>query len=445
VNWRLYPDYRPSGDDVLGEIPQSWRAKPLKRVTSFNDDVLPETTDPDYQIEYVDISNVSAERGIEGTEVMPFAKAPSRARRTVEDGDVIISTVRTYLKAIAPIRHPPHNMVVSTGFAVVRPRNELQPAFAAYMLHANYFMDEVVAHSVGVSYPAINASEMACFKVPLPPIKDQGAITGFLDRETAKLDTLIAKQERLIELLQEKRQAVISHAVTKGLNPDAPMKDSGVEWLGEVPAHWNIEKFSRAVQIAEGQVDPEVEPYSSMRLVAPNHIESRTGRVVGVETAAEQGAISGKYFCGRGDVIYSKIRPGLAKATVASEDCLCSADMYPMRPRGELRGRFLLLLLLSSQFTAWSVLEADRVAMPKINRETLNDLRLPLPPIDEQDEIVDCVERKATRIDGTLMKVAKSIDLMREHRSALISAAVTGKIDVRAEALTAASEQLVAA
>jgi type I restriction enzyme S subunit len=321
---------------------------------------------------------------------------------------------------------------VSPAYTVLRPTREVSSTYFGYALKATDYVGALQSVTSGVREgKTITYDQFARVSLPLPPYEEQTAISCFLDRETTKLDTLIAKQERLIELLQEERQAVISHAVTKGLNPNVPMKDSGVEWLGEVPAHWNIEKFSRAVQITEGQVDPAVEPYSSMPLVAPNHIESRTGRIAGVESATKQGAISGKYLCQRGNVIYSKIRPALAKAALATEDCLCSADMYPMTPRGGLRSRFLLLLLLSSQFTTWSILEADRVAMPKINRETLTDLRLPVPPQLEQDEIVGLVDREATKIDETIVKVTRAIDLMREHRSALVSAAVTGKIDVR--------------
>ena len=200
---------------------------------------------------------------------------------------------------------------------------------------------------------------------------------------------------------------------------------SNVEWLGDVPEHWETGKFSREVRIAEGQVDPEIEPYSSMLLVAPNHIESGTGRLLAKETAANQGAISGKYLCSAGEVIYSKIRPALAKAVLAPEDCLCSADMYPMRSTGRLRSRYLLLVLLSSQFTAWSVLEADRVAMPKVNRETLNDLRLPIPPLNEQDAIADFLERETAKIDSLVAKKRTLIERLKEKRTALISGTVT--------------------
>jgi type I restriction enzyme S subunit len=153
--------------------------------------------------------------------------------------------VRTYLKAIAPVVNPPSNLVASTGFAVVRPRHELEPGFLKYALQEEHFIQQVISRSTGVSYPAINASDVAKISLNLPGSSEQLAIATFLDHETAKIDALIAEQQRLIELLQEKRQAVISHAVTKGLNPDAPMKDSGVEWLGEVPEHWGLITLGR--------------------------------------------------------------------------------------------------------------------------------------------------------------------------------------------------------
>jgi type I restriction enzyme S subunit len=268
------------------------------------------------------------------------------------------------------------------------------------------------------------------FILPVPPLSEQLAIARFLDRETVKIDALVEEQQRLVDLLKEKRRVVISHAVTKGLDPNAPMKDSGAEWLGEVPQHWEVGKFSREVRIAEGQVDPEVEPFRSMILIAPNHIESGTGRLVATESAAEQGAESGKYLCEADDVIYSKIRPALAKVTIAPAECICSADMYPMKARDRLCNPYLYWLLLSPEFTAWSVLEADRVAMPKLNRETLSDLRLPIPPTSEQLAVCDYLTRETFRIDELIAEAKIATSLLQERRTAIISAAVTGKIDV---------------
>jgi type I restriction enzyme S subunit len=279
---------------------------------------------------------------------------------------------------------------------------------------------------VNISVPILKA-----LPVPVPSPSEQTKIVSFLDRETSKIDELVGEQRRLIELLKEKRQAVISHAVTKGLNPNAPLKPSGIEWLGDVPEHWEVKKFQRCVDVAEGQVDPEDVTYSEMALIAPNHIESATGRLLGLESANEQGAESGKYLCRAGDVVYSKIRPALRKVCIAPVDCLCSADMYPLRSHSGLTNPFLFWLMLSEQFSALAVLESQRVAMPKINRESLKAVMFAIPPTTEQSAIADFLICETKQFDALTAEAQRGIELLQERRTALISAAVTGKIDVR--------------
>jgi type I restriction enzyme, S subunit len=250
----VYPNYKPSGVEWLGNVPEHWKVERLKYSATINDEALAETTDPGYEFRYVEISNVDAVNGIVAEDEMVFETAPSRARRVVRDGDTIVSTVRTYLRAIAPIRNPSNNLIVSTGFAVVRPRSAM-PAFLSYALRESSFVETVVARSVGVSYPAVNASEVATIPIPLPPPAEQCAIADFLDAETTKLDTLVAKKRELIEKLKEKRTALISRTVTRGLPPEAArtaglnphpkFKPSGIEWLGEVPEHWEVLQLRR--------------------------------------------------------------------------------------------------------------------------------------------------------------------------------------------------------
>ena len=162
---------------------------------------------------YVDISSVNAVKGISSTTKVSFEDAPSRARRIVRDGDTIVSTVRTYLRAIAAIQDPIPNTVVSTGFAVVRPRSVCAP-FMSYALHESGFIEAIMARSVGVSYPAINAFEIGMLPITLPKVAEQHTISDFLDRETKKLDSLITKIEMATERLQEYRAALITAAVT---------------------------------------------------------------------------------------------------------------------------------------------------------------------------------------------------------------------------------------
>jgi type I restriction enzyme S subunit len=208
-----------SGIEWLGEIPAHWEVRRLKYTASINDEALSETTDPDYEFVYVDISSVDAAKGVVATEVYRFEDAPLRARRIVRDGDTIVSTVRTYLRAIAPIRDPDDNLIVSTGFAVVRPR-KLDSGYLSYALRSPFFVETVVSRSTGVSYPAINAPEVGNIGVSIPPLDEQCAIASFLDRETARIDALTEKINQSmkinqsIETLHEYRVALISAAVT---------------------------------------------------------------------------------------------------------------------------------------------------------------------------------------------------------------------------------------
>src|SRR5579864_6768747 len=203
-------------------------------------------------------------------------------------------------------------------------------------------------------------------------------------------------------------------------------RETGVTWLGDVPAHWKIMTFQRCVYIAEGQVNPEESPYRSMLLIAPNHVESGTGRLLSLETAEAQAAESGKYLCRAGDVIYSKIRPALRKVCLAPEDCLCSADMYPLRgDLSLLSNQFLMWFMLSEPFSALAVLESERVAMPKINRESLKEVWLAIPPIDEQAAIVAFLDSETGKIDVLISEQEKLLALLAEKRQATISHAVT--------------------
>lgn len=448
---RPYPKYKPSGIEWLGEVPEHWEVKRLKGAATYwvsnVDKVAAEDEMPVRLCNYTDVYYHDHIRPSMG--LMETTATPDEIRRFgLRVGDVLVTKDSEDWSDIAVpalVVESAPDLVCGYHLAIVRPKESaLIGPFLLRAFQACAVNQQFQVAATGVTRYGLPKSSIGEAWFPLPLPDEQRAIADFLDRETAKIDTLVAKKRTLIERLKEKRTALISRTVTRGLPPDAAraagldphpkLKPSGIDWLGDVPEHWEIGKFSREVRIAEGQADPEIEPYVSMVLVAPNHIESGTGRLLAKETAADQGAISGKYLCRAGEVIYSKIRPALAKAVLAPEDCLCSADMYPMSSVGRLRSRYLLLTLLSKQFTAWSVLEADRVAMPKVNRETLNDLRLPVPPGNEQEEIAGFLERETANIDAMAAKVETAIERLQEYRTALITAAVTGKIDVRGAA-----------
>ena len=408
----------------------------MKYLATVNDEALPETTDPDMEMTYVDIGNVDSVAGITGAEDLYFADAPSRARRIVRQGDVIISTVRTYLKAIARIEPTDANLIVSTGFAVIRPR-ELDGGFTAYALSSPYFVGRVVAHSVGVSYPAINASELACLDIAFPPLPEQRAIAAFLDRETARIDALAAKKERLIELLQEKRTALITRAVTKGIDLDAPMKDSGVEWLGEIPAHWDVKRLKEVGEALIGLTyspnDVVRQNEGSLVLRASNISE---GKIVLEDNVYVGCPVIAKLITREGDILIcsrSGSRGLIGKNAIINSDSSGMTFGAFMTVYRSILSQYLHQVFNSALFE----FQSGMFMTSTINQLTLgmlNGFYVPVPPTTEQTAISAFLDGETAKLDSLIAKVRQAIEHLRELRSALISAAVTGRIDVREEA-----------
>lgn len=208
-------EYKDSGIEWIGKIPKHWIIKKLKYVSSLNSKVLPETTDENYEFNYVDISNVNLENGFKLEEKINFRSAPLRARRIVKKGDTIISTVRTYLKAVTYFKDEVKDIIVSTGFAVVSPNNKIIPKFFYYILRSEEFINRICALSVGVSYPAINSTELSNIHVWYPEdIKEQEKIVKYLDRVAIDTKEAISCLESEIYYLKEYRAVLISEAVT---------------------------------------------------------------------------------------------------------------------------------------------------------------------------------------------------------------------------------------
>lgn len=442
-----YPHCKSSGVEWLGQVPEHWEAKRLKYSASINDEALPETTDPGYDLSYVDISSVDAVRGIGAIEEMSFEEAPSRARRIVRDGDTIVSTVRTYLRAIAPIRAPRENMIVSTGFAVIRPRR-IQPEFMSYAVREAGFVDTIVARSVGVSYPAVNASEIGMIPVPLPPAEEQRAIADFLGRETAKIDTLVAKKRTLIERLKEKHTALISHTVTRGLPPDAAraagldphpkLKSSGIDWLGDVPEHWGLGRVSGLFRLRSGGTpSTDVEAYWEGDIPWVSAKDMKCLRVAETEDHITLRAVteSATSIVPAGTVLIVA-RSGILKHTlpvaVTERQVAINQDIKGLLPDTErIEAFFFAYWVQGSQLPLLTLWRQQGATVESLDVEKVKTTAIPLPPLDEQRAITDFLDRKTAKIDGMVTKVGTAIERLQEYRTALITSAVTGKIDVR--------------
>jgi len=274
--------------------------------------------------------------------------------------------------------------------------------------------------------------------VTRPPLREQEAIATFLNRETAKIDALIAEQQRLIELLQEKRQAVISHAVTKGLNPDAPMKDSGVEWLGEVPEHWEVGALSYALG-AVGDVDhymPET-VQEGVPYIMTGDLKDQASQIdfEGCKQVADQDykRLSRKIKTAMGDLIMARYATiGTVAYVDVDREFLVSYSCVTIKPdAAKADGMYLFFCLKSDSFFKGIQQRVNTNTQENIGIGDLKKVKVALPPLNEQLEIVKHLQAQVSEMDGIIKASKVTVGLLKERRSALISAAVTGQIDVR--------------
>lgn len=431
-----YETYKDSGISWLGEIPEHWNICRLKDEVTFNDEVLGDKTDTDYEILYVDISNVSLIEGIIQKEPMTFEHSPSRARRIVKNGDVIVSTVRTYLKAITQIQDAEDNLIVSTGFAVLRPKADLFPRFLGYWVQSENMIGAIVSNSVGVSYPAINATDLVRLPIVKLPKKEQTAIAHYLDTKLGEIDALIGKQQTLLEKLAEQRTAVITHAVTKGLNPAVPMKKSGVEWLGDVPAHWDIKHSNQIFKIHNGATPKTSEPdYWGDEIVwfTPKDLGDNQNKEI--LTSLKMITKDGYENCG--------VSLAPAKSIALSKRAPIGHLAITLLPAVVNQGCFLLEVLEPNDVNyLYYWLYANKTTLNsfgqgstfmELPREKFAMLKISTPPRNEQASIADYLDQETAKIDRLCDTVNQTIGHLKEYRTALITQAVTGKIKVTDE------------
>jgi type I restriction enzyme, S subunit len=439
MSYPPYKEYNDSGVDWLGKIPRHWETKRLKYLSTCNDDVIPENTSDDEEIVYVDISSVNLVEGIHTKEILSFGDAPSRARRIVKDGDIIVSTVRTYLKAIAIVVNPENNLIVSTGFAVVRPAAQFDSKFAGYFFTSNYFIDQVISRSNGVSYPAINAIELIRISIFSPPIFEQKQIAIFLDRETQKIDALVEEQQDLIELLQEKRLAMISQAVTKGLDSSVPMKSSEIDWLGDIPEHWDLKRLRFVNQLNPSKKEIDTDEENPMVSFLPmDSIGDDGSLILDQNKSLNEVNGSGYTYFRDLDITIAKITPCFENGKGALMQGLTNGigfgttELIVVRPNEkQLYPHFLEYLFNTSFFRLFGESEMYGAGGQKrVPDRFIKNYLTGIPPLEEQTQIATFLDRETQKIDNMIEHANKNISLLTERRSAIISSAVTGKIDV---------------
>ena len=421
--YQAYPEYKDSGIEWIGGVPIHWKSASLSKIFSIKagGDVKNEFFSEEKTAEhpYPIYTNANDEKSIYGY--------------------------------TSKCNYPPNTITVSgrgeVGFAVYRDHAYdaiirllvLSPTGESHGKFFAYFINKVIDFRVESSaIGQLSTQQIAPYQVTFPSFDEQQNIANFLDHETAKIDTLIEKQQQLIKLLKEKRQAVISHTVTKGLNPQTPMKDSGVEWLGGVPEHWDIFAVSKLSQkITNGYVGPTRDilvPYG-VSYVQATHIKKGKVNFDNAYFVRQQWSDKHtKSILKKGDVLIVQTGAGtgdIGLVTENEEGFNCHA-LIIVQPKNDIISGDYLSLVFQSQY-GYSVLYSIRTGgmHPHLNCGEVQFVKIPIPPRAEQDQITEYINQQAHKFDTLVEKQLKAIELMQERRTALISAAVTGKIDVR--------------
>lgn len=406
----VYEQYEESGIKWIGQFPKHWEIKPLKAIVSFNDDSISDSEDPESTIRYVDISSVSYDRGISRAESMSFAESPSRARRKAKVGDVIISTVRTYLKAVASVDYEHADCVFSTGFAVLRSKpGEINPDYLKWLVLNDLFIQAVEAHSEGLSYPAINPPLLVSLKVAIPSAPEIKAISKTLNIEIKRIGELIDKKNSFLDLVKEKILSVVMNEQISGAGELERLKRM-------------TEVISRPAPIVDNDEYTPLGLYNRGRGLF--HKPVTLGKDMGDSTF---------FYVEEGDLILSGQFAWEGAVTMASENengCVVS-HRYPVI-RGTSVATEYLLALFMSDFGDFLLNESSRGAAGRnrpLNINLLLNEKIRIPSIEVQNEI----RRLMYLRSQAEVKVKKSIELLKERRSAFITAAVTGQIDLREE------------
>ena len=423
-----YDEYKDSGVSWLGKVPAHWQIVRSKRLFTARQELA---RPDDVQLSATQAYGVIAQSLYEertGYRVVKISMHLDK-RRHVERDDFIIS-MRSFQGGL---ERAWSTGAIRSSYVVLKPDAQVDASYFRYLFKSVPYIAALRATGDFIrDGQDLNYSNFCGVDLPSIPPTEQAAIGRFLDVVNGRIERTIRAKRKVIALLMEQKQAVVRLAVTRGLDSAVSMKSTGIPWLGEIPCHWSIKRFKFLATINSGQIDPRRASYREMVLIAPNHIQSGTGRLLAQQTAAAQGADSGKYLVGRGQIVYSKIRPNLRKATIAPSDCLCSADMYPITPRAsELLSEYFLLILLSQPFTKFAVDASMRVAMPKVNREALADCPLWYPGLSEQAELLKKVACETRPINAAIERLNSEIDLLREYRTRFVADIVTGKLDVR--------------
>ena len=444
---KRYPTYQASGVEWLGDVPAHWEVQRIKWIVDLNPSKTEERAylAADTPVTFLPMEKVGTEGQIDTSEMLGASQVWN-GYTFFRRGDILVAKITPCFengKGAHLNSLPTEVGFGSTEFHVLRAKPSIHPQFL-YLLTTDIAFRQCGTESMtgAAGQQRVSADFVANYQMPLPPLAEQRAIATFLDRETAKIDALVSKKERLIELLQEKRTALISHTVTKGLDPNVPIKDSGVEWLGEIPMHWEVRRLKHLTEKIGGGKTPKggAERYVEDGVMFLRSQNVHFGRLQ-LADVAHIDTITHNEMSGsrvrEGDVLLNITGASLGRSCVArleGADANVNQHVCILRTVQRLNDPDFLAYSIESTSLQDQIFNNENgVSRDALNFEQIGELVLSRPAIVEQKSIAAFLDRETAELDNLIDKVHRAIELLQELRATLISAAVTGKIDVREE------------
>jgi restriction endonuclease S subunit len=424
-----YPKYKDSGVEWLGEVPEHWDVWKLSHaIEQIGSGTTPKTDNLAYydggETAWVNTGDLNdAELFDCERRVTELALHDNSSLKVYPARSLIIAMYGATIGKLGMLRFP---AAVNQACCVFSNPLKISNKFLFHWFSG--FREQIVNMASGGGQPNISQEILRSLRVPCPGMHEQDEIAAFLDREAGKINALVAEQQRLIGLLKEKRQALISHAVTKGLNPDAPMKDSGIEWLGQVPAHWAVSRL-RFLFRQEKRQDQVGKPVLSV--YRDYGVILKDSRDDNMNKTPED--LSLYQLVNQDDLVVNKMKAWQGSLGVSALEGITSPDYVVFTPHHQECSDFLHLLLRSQSMVSIyrSISNGIRPAQWRLEPDSFLELRIFLPPVQEQKGLVSFITFESSRFDALMAEATHAIELLQERRTALISAAVTGKIDVR--------------
>ncbi|RXG35182.1 restriction endonuclease subunit S [Methanohalophilus sp. WG1-DM] len=398
-----YTEYKDSGVEWIGEIPEHWDVTKAKHLIKINSGYPFDSTkfNPEKGIPIIRIRDLLKQK------IQTYYNGEDVESAYVDDGFILIGMDGDF----NVVKWEGGRALLNQRICSVNGTEGIHDNYLYYLISFPLKLINDLAYFTTVKH--LSTGDIENINVTTPPLPEQKSISTFLDRETSRIDALVEKKQQFIELLEERRSALISHAVTKGLDPDVPMKDSGVEWIGEIPEHWDFKKLSYMASLKSGEniTSTEFEKYGEYPVFGGNGLRGYFSKY----THEGEYVIIGRQGALCGNINYTKGK------------CWVSEHAIVVNPTTKFVTFWMGELLKAMNLNRYSI----SAAQPGISVENIKKLKIPVPPLQEQQAIANYLDRETSQIDNLIEKTKQSIEYLKEYRTALISSAVTGKIDVR--------------